>query len=270
MSRKDEIKRADLAAPRELPEAERAAGSDELRAFQAQDELLKNLPAPALSSAAIGRILQATTQAPAKPRLWARCWVWSAAAVVLVLAIMLSGTGYAAAQSLPGETLYPIKRGYEQVRLRLMLNPAARLRYQGELGAVRRAEVQRLLMIDRQGVQVEMDGVLECDQTGSWSVSGVPLQFEGEHEWRPGMQVRIQGELEGGRLRAQGVRGIHQAGPEGEATPPAAAEDGQDPTADPEATAACETDPQGPQGPGPAAVATPQRQNKGAERGRDQ
>ncbi|MCE5258189.1 MAG: DUF5667 domain-containing protein [Chloroflexi bacterium] len=203
-----------LAAPRELTQAERALAEAEpalrerLSRYEAQDELLAALPQPRVSADTIGRILSATTQAPAhkQPRFSRRRLGWSALAIGLALVIMLSSTGYAAAQSLPGDTLYAVKRGYEQVRLGLTFNQEQKAAYQQSLWLTRQAEAQRVLQLGRQGVQVELEGVLEQDASGQWSVSGVPVTLDAGADWAPGMHVQLHGAVEGNRIRVREVQ----------------------------------------------------------------
>ncbi len=198
-----------LAAPRELTRAERdlaQADSDlceRLTRYEAQDKLLAALPQPRVSAGAIGRVLTATTAAPARKQPWfsGRRVGWSVLTFGLALVIMLSGTGYAAAQSLPGDTLYAVKRGYEQVRLGLMFNQEHKAEYQQRLGMTRQAEAQRVLQLGRQGVQVELEGILEQDASGQWSVSGVPVALDAGADWKPGMHVQLRGAVEGKCIR---------------------------------------------------------------------
>ncbi|MHB9032710.1 MAG: DUF5667 domain-containing protein [Anaerolineae bacterium] len=209
-SKKDKVTMADLAAPRELTEAQREQALTDplLRAAllenERQDQLLSAVPGPQVSSAVIGRILNATTMTPArKASAWKRRWVLAGAAFAAVVVISLSGTGYAAAQSLPGDTFYPIKRGYERARMGLMLNPERRAEYQLQIDAVRQAEAQRLLKLGRQGVQVDLEGVLEKDANGQWTISGVPVSLGNDMNWQPGTRVQVSGDVEGMRIRVR-------------------------------------------------------------------
>lgn len=234
-----------LAAPRELAQSERQqamavpALRENLLRNEAQDGLLSRLPEPRLSSAVIGRVLSRTTlaQKPTRQSFWRRRWVWSALAVGAALAISLSGTGYAAAQSLPGDTLYDLKRGYEQVRMSLMANPQRREVYAEQLSLVRQAEARRMLELGRQGVELELTGILQREADGRWSVSGVPVELE-NNGWEPGMQVQMRGAVVGGRIKGRAVHtgelggeGMTQPANPGRYGQTAAAE-----TAEPEAT----------------------------------
>lgn len=203
---------AKLAAPREMTPTERQLAMadpvlrERLLRYEAQDALLRGLPEPRLTSAAIGRVLTRTTLAQQVARRggWRRRWAWSLLAIGAALVISLSGTGYAAAQSLPGDSLYQLKRGYERVRLSLIANPQRRAAYAEQLGLVRQAEARRMLQLGRQGVELELEGTLQRDQEGRWSVSGVPVEL-GENGWEPGMRVQMRGSVMDGRIQAREV-----------------------------------------------------------------
>jgi hypothetical protein len=199
-----------LAAQRELTDAEREQAManpslrDQLMRAQQQDALLSALPQPRVSTAVIGRVLSATTLAPARNQLkqtWARRWAGLAAALVLTVA--LSSTGYAAAQSLPGDTLYPVKRDAEHVRMALTFDPGQRLAYQQRLGARRLAEAGQVLARGRQNVQLDFDGILQQDADGNWNVSGLPVTLDAGFVATPGVQVQVRGATEGRRIRVR-------------------------------------------------------------------
>ena len=213
-----------LAAPRELTGSERQQAQadpvlrEKLLSYEAQDKLLRNLPHPRVPARTLESVLNSTTRGvrPTKPA-GRRRWALSAAAIALALAIVLSGTGYAAAQSLPGDPLYAVKRGYEQFRLSLMADPQRQAAYQEQLAARRCTEAQQLLRLGRQGAEVELDGVLEQDANGQWSIAGVPVALQDGQEWVPGMRVQLRGTVEGMRIR---MREMHQVGEmDSDATP---------------------------------------------------
>lgn len=206
-----------LAAQRELSEAEReqAMGIPNLRQqlhrAEAQDTLLASLPQPRVTTRTISRILTATTLAPApnlSQRTWARRW---AVAAALALAVALSSTGYATAASLPGDTLYPLKRDAEQVRIALTFNPASRSAYQLRLGARRLAEAHQLLARGSQGVELDFVGILQQEADGGWSVSGLPVTLESGVIVTSGMQVQVHGATEGKRIRVR-IKSVNAPG----------------------------------------------------------
>jgi hypothetical protein len=76
----------------------------------------------------------------------------------LTFVLVFVGVAAASASALPGDALYPVKRGLESAQLALTLNPAARASLQAELSARRRAETQAVINLRRE-TQVEFEGV---------------------------------------------------------------------------------------------------------------
>jgi Domain of unknown function (DUF5667) len=75
------------------------------------------------------------------------------AAVVLVMLVCLvvgsTGIAYASQNALPGDALYPVKLGLEQVELLVTLDPQADLRLHMQFSQLRIVEMQRLLALGR-------------------------------------------------------------------------------------------------------------------------
>ncbi len=93
---------------------------------------------------------------------------------VLVFALMggIGGALAASASSLPGDTLYPVKRSQEGVRLLLAASPDGRAELGSRLAEVRRAEVGRLAEAGR-SADVRFLGVLDDLADGVWTVGGL-------------------------------------------------------------------------------------------------
>jgi len=75
-----------------------------------------------------------------------------AALVVVMLACLViggSGIAYASQEALPGDPLYPVKLGLEQLELLVTLDPQADLRLHMEFSQLRIEEMQRLLALGR-------------------------------------------------------------------------------------------------------------------------
>jgi len=199
----------ELATYRELPprrqqELLKVPGCEEmLDAYQKQDKLLAALPRPKVPARAIVRILAATTMASdnvARPALVWQRWALPALVGVLLLA-MLGGTGYVAAQSLPGDGLYGIKRAAEQTRLALTMREESRSAYEERLAERRRAEILALLGQGRNGVQVTFTGMLQQGPDGAWTATGVPVVLPSDAQLAAGSVVHIQGWTEDGRVK---------------------------------------------------------------------
>jgi hypothetical protein len=75
---------------------------------------------------------------------WSRfqgAWLRPALAAAVVVLLLAAGTGKAAADSLPGDLVYPLKRAAEQVQLSFALDDTTRLRLLAEQADHRLAEL---------------------------------------------------------------------------------------------------------------------------------
>ena len=91
----------------------------------------------------------------ARPRfVWWRPLAAATAAAVVTLAVALAADT-AAAQSLPGEPPFAIKRSAEEVRLFAATNRAARVQAVGDQAEVRLAELRRATALRRSAVAAE-------------------------------------------------------------------------------------------------------------------
>jgi len=99
------------------------------------------------------------------------------AAVALALVAGWGGLTAAAAQSLPGETLYPVKRADETLRLKLVRNERARQTLRLTFNSRREAEARALIDLGRSG-PVSFEGVLEEQAPGAWTVSSLPIAID--------------------------------------------------------------------------------------------
>jgi len=121
--------------------------------------------------------LPAPRRTPVRPRLAARRWVSVAAAAVVVAAISF-GTAAAAAASLPGDLLYPVKRWSESVALQAARD-ATRVYLRLEWAQRRLNEFQALTA--RGVVDVALLDEFEAETTAAIAASdtlGEPLRVE--------------------------------------------------------------------------------------------
>lgn len=101
--------------------------------------------------------------------------VLSLSLVVLLLFISSNGLLNASASSLPGERLYPVKRGWENVQLMFVLDPASRSALETQFYNERFAEVTSLLTMG-QVAPVEFAGVY-LEVFGQFYVSGIQVNI---------------------------------------------------------------------------------------------
>ncbi len=98
------------------------------------------------------------------------------AAFALIVFVGIFGTGLASAETVPGETLYPVKRAVEQAQLVLTTNQSTRLDLEEEFDRRRVAEAEELKQEGRTE-PVTVAGPLEELDDDSWSVGGVKLNL---------------------------------------------------------------------------------------------
>lgn len=178
-------------------------------AYQAQDRLFSAL-VPIIPSPDLGRGVRSRLAAVGHPVLrlvWGRLVV-----TVVALLVFFSGAGYgvvsASVDSLPGDSLYPVKRMVEQIRLAATLDPGSRLSYEQYLEEMRREEVREITRLERQ-VRVQFRGCLESVENDVWVVGGIGVRV-GPAIWpnRPPVlasEILIEAQVAGGRLVAYRV-----------------------------------------------------------------
>jgi hypothetical protein len=137
--------------------------------------------------------------------------------VMVILVIGGIFTVNASASSLPGDTLYGVKRTWEDVRLSLTLNSQSKQQLQTNLSAQRRQEVQSMLQMRRSG-NVEFEGYIQSISADQWVVDGIQVQMlpgtvvQGTPA--VGMYVWIYGQIQSdGSLVASQVRIMNQFQP---------------------------------------------------------
>lgn len=158
-------------APRARPQAVRA-GRQRLLAAVAQE-----FPAPPVSSRPFTRYAE---------RLLSRLSIRKGPAMGLVLRAAyafvsicaLAGifTVTAAAESLPGDDLYTVKRAWEGVELLLSFGPQARADYEARLALERRREVSALMGQHRSARGVEFTAMIQAIEADDWLISALPMK----------------------------------------------------------------------------------------------
>lgn len=101
------------------------------------------------------------------------------AAVIVVVGLAAAALFATAADSLPGQALYPVKRFGENARLSLTLNPAARQELKSEYILERRQEVRQILDAGQQAL-LEFQGELEETEDGYWIVGGLTVTLSSD------------------------------------------------------------------------------------------
>lgn len=144
------------------------------------------------------RMLDAAQEAAARRqrrRLAPFAWPWAkpggnrirplfratmAVVAVMMLVGLVAGALFAsAADSLPGQALYPVKRLGEDARLSLTFSAAGRQELQSEYMIERRREVRRILDAGQQAV-LEFRGELEEIGDDYWIIAGLKVSLNGD------------------------------------------------------------------------------------------
>lgn len=111
------------------------------------------------------------------------------AAVALVLLVIAGGFVItAAAGSLPGDALYPVKRTWESARLTLTVNDSSREVLRSKFEKRRREEVQAVQEL-RRPVAVEFNGVVESMAGDAWQVGELALTITADTQVGSGVAI---------------------------------------------------------------------------------
>lgn len=177
------------------------------------------------------RVLQSAAelrqQKPAALPFWqrgpspARPFRLAFTAFAMLIFLLSGGTGLVSASSgaLPGDHLYPVKRGWEGFRLSLAFNPLDRERLERSYEKERVQEINELFSKKRLE-HVYFQAIVESQTTDFWTVDGVKIRIDHEVKVDPGITigalVEIKGETDDGVLKAEEIRLIALP------TPPAA------------------------------------------------
>jgi len=133
-----------------------------------------------------------------QPRFWGLMPRFSAAALVALVALGLGlgGLNEAAAISLPGDVLYPVKVAAADLRLRLEFEAGQRLRLESLYAEQRLEDVRRLLALGRE-VPVSFHGQVQAIGTVLWQVQEIPVRLTPRTrvigEILPGMLIEVEG-----------------------------------------------------------------------------
>ena len=91
--------------------------------------------------------------------------------IILTVSMAVLILNYAAADTLPGDFLYGIKRTSENLRLAFTVDETSRQALNNEFNRRRLAEIDRLMAANREAV-VEFQGVLETKGENLWVIEG--------------------------------------------------------------------------------------------------
>ena len=101
-----------------------------------------------------------------------------ATSLAIALIFLLSGTGLVSASTgaLPGDSLYPLKRSWEGLRLFLVFSPEEREGLESEFEQERLDEISELLTEGRNET-IAFAGLVTAQSSAEWNVSGITVMI---------------------------------------------------------------------------------------------
>src|SRR4030042_5336663 len=106
------------------------------------------------------------------------------------------------AKSLPGDSLYPVKRAVEDIKVYLAPSDEIRHEYEDAYSQKRVEEVNLLIGLTREQ-KISFEGIINSMDESHWSVSGIPIVIQpdteivagvdGRNTVVPGMWVEVEG-----------------------------------------------------------------------------
>jgi len=132
------------------------------------------------------------------------------------LFIFLSGGLFiTSAKSLPGDSLYPVKRAVEDIKVYLAPSGEVRHEYEDGYQQQRVDEVDKLLGLMREQ-QISFEGIIISMDDSQWNVSGIPVNIQSDSTavlgvykidaLEPGMRVEVEGKTSSqGRVLADEI-----------------------------------------------------------------
>jgi hypothetical protein len=95
--------------------------------------------------------------------------------LVFILGFSVTGLVDASSAALPGDTLFPVKIGLEDMRLLMTRDPAARAQFEAQRAILRRDEAKTIADTGRAMDNLELTGVIEELRGDAWQVSGLEV-----------------------------------------------------------------------------------------------
>jgi hypothetical protein len=190
-----------LPAPQARPPAVRL-GRDRLRAAIAQQ-----FPQRPVSSQPAARYAERSLIAQLARKAFPMGFILRAVYAfvsVFILAGIFAVT--AAAESLPGDQLYGVKRSWEEVSLFFAFPSDARANYEAKLALERRREVSALMAQRRTVSGVSFTAMIQAIELDEWTVSALPMRLteQTDVQGQPavGDFIAILGDINKGELLA--------------------------------------------------------------------
>jgi uncharacterized membrane protein YgcG len=236
--------------------------ADELRpilmaAVQARAAAVTEVPAD-VTRRGRARVLQAAAEMREQPSVapvlpfWrkkgffgARFYRLAVTTALVITFLLTGGTGLVNASSgaLPGDNLYPVKRGWEGLQLVFVFDERVKEELEHKFDIEREHEIEELYS-EKRMEQVNFQGVIQSQQNDLWIIDGLKVAIESETvyvgEIMIGSTVQVIGKTDDGIIEAKRIILVAAPG-----TPPALIPTfAPPPTAVPEMTSAPEEKPE--------------------------
>lgn len=159
--------------------------ADELRpllhyalAIQSVGRVAPTPSAQALRASRLQMLKRYEATRPKQSWVYFQRWPAAVASGVTLIVLILSGYGIvqASAPSVPGDTLYPIKRTAEQIRLWLSFNVNHQQALENEFEAERLEEIRSLNSQGRVAA-IEFSGPIEGLTDNGWQIAGITVKL---------------------------------------------------------------------------------------------
>lgn len=129
--------------------------------------------------------------------------------LTLAVGFTLGTTGlyYASASTLPGDSLYGVKRAFEDTRVQLAVSPQQRLELEEQYNSVRETEVEQLLTTGaNRNATVSFGGPFSSATSAEWHVGGFDVYLADNTKIsgvpQPGFYVSVVALMQDGKLVA--------------------------------------------------------------------
>jgi hypothetical protein len=148
--------------------------------------------------------------------------VMTVLSVLAILVMSSNGLLIASAHSIPGDTLYPLKRSVESTQLHLVSNPVEKDALERTFDE-RRVEETRSLIADERVEEVEFNGLVSSQSESVWEVSGIKVVITPYTQIDAGIHVGDRVDVDGSTNPSGGMDATHISlvnGPDDDTKPP--------------------------------------------------
>jgi hypothetical protein len=181
-------------------------------AICARSARVESLPMAALARQRSRGLALAADLRQGKTRQPFRRYSWrplmTVLSVIAILVMSSNGLLIASAHSIPGDTLYPLKRSVESTQLQLVSDPIEKDALEHTFDQ-RRVEETRSLIADERVEEVEFNGLVSSQSENIWEVSGIKVVITSHTQVDGGIQVGDRVDVDGSTNSSGGKDATH-------------------------------------------------------------